>query len=86
MWNLFLSMLMLMAIASPAGAVLIDQEPSNNTIAMAAIQITIDSFLARLRAEPSLRLLCSLQARLPASRWETEGNPPGLAYSQIDVT
>ncbi len=40
MWNLFLSMLMLMAIASPAGAELIDQESSNNTIATAAIQIT----------------------------------------------
>ena len=40
MRNLFLSMLMLIAIASPAGAILIDQESSNNSIATAAIQMT----------------------------------------------
>ncbi len=36
MRNLFLSTLMLVAIASPAGALLIDEEPFNNSIAMAA--------------------------------------------------
>lgn len=39
MRNLFLSILMPMAIALPAGAVLIDQESSNNSIATAAIQM-----------------------------------------------
>ncbi len=40
MRNLFLSMLMLIAIALPAGAVLIDQESSNNSIATTTIQMT----------------------------------------------
>ena len=42
MRNLILSMLMLVAIASPARALLTDQEPSNNSIATAAIQMTGD--------------------------------------------
>ncbi len=42
MRNLFLSTLMLVAIASPAGALLTDQEPSNNNIATAAIQMTLN--------------------------------------------
>ena len=40
MRKLFLSVLMLVAIALPAGAILIDQESSNNRIATAAIQMT----------------------------------------------
>ena len=40
MRNLMLSMLVLVAIASPAKALLVDQEPSNNSIATAAIQMT----------------------------------------------
>ncbi len=40
MRKLFLSMLMLIAIALPAGAVLTDQESSNNSVATAAIQMT----------------------------------------------
>ena len=37
---LFLSMLTLLAIVSPAAAVLTDQEPSNNSMSTAAIQMT----------------------------------------------
>jgi hypothetical protein len=37
---LFLSMLMLLVIASPAAAVLADQEPSNDSMSTAAIQMT----------------------------------------------
>jgi hypothetical protein len=40
MRNLILSTLMLVAIAPPARALLTDQEPSNNSIATAAIQMT----------------------------------------------
>jgi len=40
--NLIFSTLMLVAIASPARALLTDQEPSNNSIATAAIQMTGD--------------------------------------------
>ncbi len=40
MRNLFLSTLMLIAIALPAGAVLTDQESSNNSIATTTIQMT----------------------------------------------
>jgi hypothetical protein len=42
MRDLIVSMLLLVAIASPAGALLTDQEPSNNSIATAAIQMTGD--------------------------------------------
>ncbi len=39
MRNLFLSMLPLLAMAAPAGASLTDQEPSNNSVSTAALQL-----------------------------------------------
>jgi len=42
MWNLILSMLMLVAIASPARALLSDREPSNNSMSTATIEMNGD--------------------------------------------